>query len=118
VLQHNSNPADPGGWQSWGYAITDDGASKSVALPSAAGKWFFRLAQRPALPGMTIRRLGNSVVVSWPSSATGFLLEENSDFTNAGGWCSSSLPVTDDGTTRSVTLNSPAGRLFFRLAGD
>ena len=55
-----------------------------------------------------------TVTVSWPSSATNYVLQQNSDLTTAN-WMPTGLPVTTNGATVSVTISPPAGNLFFRL---
>ena len=65
-------------------------------------------------PALSITRLGNSVILSWPSPSPGFLLYESSNPANANGW-SSIGPINDNGTTKSVTITPATGNLFFRL---
>lgn len=70
----------------------------------------------PGAPPVAITlRPDNSVVVSWPSPSAGFSLQETSTLQPAA-WSTVALPVVDDGTTKSVVLNSPVGSRFFRLA--
>jgi hypothetical protein len=58
----------------------------------------------------------NTVVVSWPSPSTDFVLEQNSDLTVTNGWIPSSYPITTNGAIESITITSPPpGNLFFRL---
>jgi hypothetical protein len=45
VLQQNSNLANPNGWATSGYTITDTNGLKSITLTSPAGNLFFRLKQ-------------------------------------------------------------------------
>jgi hypothetical protein len=71
--------------------------------------------QTPGAPTLTITFVGpNSVVVSWPSAATGFVLQQNSDLTTTS-WSDFGGTVSDDGTSKSVTISLLAGYLFFRL---
>jgi hypothetical protein len=44
LLQQNSDPANPGGWSTSGYTVTDDGSNQSITIPSPPGNLFFRLA--------------------------------------------------------------------------
>jgi hypothetical protein len=117
VLQENPDPANPAAWSASGYPIADDGTNKSITILSLAGNRFFRLS-KSIPPALTIRRSGNSVIVSWPSSATGFILKENPDPANAPGWSDSGYTVTGDGTNESITIPSPTGNLFFRLESN
>jgi sugar lactone lactonase YvrE len=77
-----------------------------------------RISKGIPLPALTIRRSGNGVVVSWPSPSTGFVPQENANVANPLGWSTSGYPVTDDGVTRSITILSPVGNLFFRLTAN
>ena len=70
------------------------------------------------LPGMTIAWPGSSVIVSWPSLATGFVLQQNCDACSASGWSTSGYTLTHDGTNKSITVSSPTSNLFFRLVGN
>lgn len=117
VLQENANPANSAGWSASARPVADDGTNKTVAIASPTGKLFFRLS-KSAPPTLAIRRSGNSVIVSWPSSAAQFILQQNPNPADPAGWSPSGYTVADDGTTRSITIPSPAGILFFRLASD
>ena len=74
------------------------------------------VVQMPGAPLLTITFNSQlpTVTVSWPSSATNYVLQQNSDLT-AANWTPVGLPVTTNGTTLSVTISPPAGNLFFRL---
>jgi len=94
-----------------------------VALDSAgcvyvADFYNNRISKGTPLPGMTIMESGSSIIISWPSSAAGFSLQQNADVTNAGGWQPSGYSASDDGTNRSITISSPTSNLFFRLVGN
>ena len=70
------------------------------------------------LPKLHIFHLSATTTkVSWPSSSAGFLLQMTTSVNNPSGWAN--LPVgtviTDDGTTRSVTVSSVNGPRFYRL---
>ena len=47
-----------------------------------------------------------------------FLLHQNSDIANPGGWQTCGLNITNDGRNKSITFNSPTDSLFFRLSGN
>jgi hypothetical protein len=74
------------------------------------------VVQTPGAPLLTITfdSQPSTVTISWPSSATDFVLQQNSDLTTAN-WTPVGLPVSTNGTTLSVTISPPAGNLFFRL---
>jgi hypothetical protein len=56
----------------------------------------------------------NTAVVSWPSSATGWHLKQNTNL-NGGLWTTPSETVNDNGTTKFIVVNPPAGNRWYRL---
>jgi hypothetical protein len=74
------------------------------------------VVQTPGAPLLTITFNSQlpTVTVSWPASATDFVLQQNSDL-NTANWTPVGLPVSTNGATLSVTISPPAGNLFFRL---
>jgi len=74
------------------------------------------VVQTPGAPQLTISFASPfpTVTVSWPSSATNYVLQQNSDL-NTANWTPVGLPVTTNGATLSVTISPQAGNLFFRL---
>jgi hypothetical protein len=79
------------------------------------GFWsLFAALQTPSAPTLTITFVEpDSIVVSWPSVATDYMLQWNSDLTTTS-WSASDTP-SDDGMIKSVTINPSADYLFFRL---
>jgi uncharacterized repeat protein (TIGR03803 family) len=53
-------------------------------------------------------------LISWPSSATNYVLQQNLDLSTTN-WMTSSLSVFDNGTTRSVQVNPTNSAALFRL---
>ena len=67
-------------------------------------------------PMLTIQRIDPvTVTISWPSPSLGWMLQTNSNL-GVLTWSDSGLPVSDNGTTRSVTISPPSGTQFFRLS--
>lgn len=68
---------------------------------------------------LPIMAIGNTVpgtlILTWPSSATGWNLQESPDLSD-GGWVSSALPVTVDSGQSQVSLANLIGKKFFRLS--
>jgi hypothetical protein len=56
----------------------------------------------------------DNVVVSWPSSVTGFVLQTNSDLTTTN-WGDYTGTVDSSGGMNSITFKKSDGSLFFRL---
>src|SRR3569833_1262653 len=55
----------------------------------------------------------NTAVVAWPTNASGFTLQQNSNLGNSGWTTAGSSIVV--GSENQVIIAPPAGRLFFRL---
>jgi hypothetical protein len=74
------------------------------------------VVQTPGAPLLTITFNSqlSIVTVSWPSSATDFVLQQNSDL-NTANWINTGLLITTNGATKSVTISPSTGNLFFRL---
>ncbi|MGA3181014.1 MAG: hypothetical protein ABSF38_11770 [Verrucomicrobiota bacterium] len=66
-------------------------------------------------PYLAISHAGNSVTVSWPTTA-GYTLQQNNNLAAASGWAASAYSVSTNNGTNSITITPPAGNLFFRLA--
>ena len=100
-----------------GTAGQPDAGSMSGGNYSLAGGFWSLVsaAQLPGSPLLMIKLTGtNTVVVSWPSPSTGFILQQNSNL-NTTNWVTAPQTPADDGTTRSIIVNPPIGSLFFRL---
>ena len=65
-------------------------------------------------PVLTVAHSGGSVVVSWPSSATGFALQQNANLATTN-WTMSSYSISTNGASASITVLAPKGNMFFRL---
>jgi len=81
------------------------------------GFWsIITVVQTPGAPLLTITLNSQlpTVTVSWPASATNYVLQQNSDLATAS-WAPVGLPVSTNGATLSVTLSPPAWKLYFRL---
>ena len=72
-------------------------------------------ANSPAAPSLAISLTGpNAVVISWPLSAAGFVLQQNSDLATTN-WPDFSGTVNTNETTKSATISPATNNLFFRL---
>ena len=79
------------------------------------GFWSIYALQTPGAPILTVASVSNTVVVSWSSFATNYVLVQNSDLATPT-WTTSEYPITTNGDTVSITITSPPpGELFFRL---
>jgi uncharacterized repeat protein (TIGR03803 family) len=80
--------------------IYGDGTAFEIVLPSP--------------PSLNIAPSGGSFIISWPSSATNFVLEQNSNLATTN-WSTNGVAISDDGTNKSVSIMPAAGNAFFRL---
>ena len=79
------------------------------------GFWSIYALETPGVPTLDVTFTGNSVVVSWPESATDFTLMTNANLSTANWGPSSYLMTTNEGTVSITITSPPAGNLFFRL---
>ena len=94
----------------------DAGRAMSGGSFSVTGGFWglISVVQTPGAPLLTVTHSGNSVMISWPSPSTDFVLQQNSDLTTTN-WSTTSLIISDNGTNKSIFITSPSGNLFFRL---
>ena len=92
------------------------GAMSGGSYSVTGGFWsLISVVQTPGAPTLNITYTGGSVIVSWPYTSTAFVLQQNSSL-SATNWIGSSLVVSSNSASNSVTITSPAGNLFFRLS--
>jgi hypothetical protein len=81
------------------------------------GFWsLISVVQTPGAPPLSITHIASQVVVSWPTPAASWTLQQNSNLAVTGGWAASGYPVSATNGTSSITIFVPAGNLFFRLS--
>ena len=67
-----------------------------------------------APPTLKIGFVANNIVLTWPTNASTFTLQQNVDLT-ATNWTAYSGSVTNSGTNKTTTISNAVGRMFFRL---
>jgi hypothetical protein len=87
----------------------------TVTLPATNGMALFRLTQSPVALSLSIAHSENTVILSWPASASNYSLERNLDVTEANGWFLVNLPVAVANGRSTVTLPNSGDMAFFRL---
>ena len=92
------------GWSS--IASSSDGTK----LAALGGGYLYVSAP----PSLGISRTGANTIVQWPSPSWSYALEQNSDLSTTN-WSRVSGTAVDDGTTRSLEVNSSSNQLYFRL---
>ena len=116
---------DGGGGTSTGgvYSISgtigqpDAGRMSGGSYTIDGGFWgIIAAVQTPGAPLLSIARTTtNTVAVYWPSPATDFVLQQNTNSIASVNWSNVVTTPTDDGTTRTVVINPPGGNRFYRL---
>lgn len=111
---------DSGGGTSTGGVYSISG---SIGQPMSGGSYslaggfwgIISTVQTPGAPLLAIRRTPtNAVMVSWPSSSTGFSLQQRSDL-DASIWNAPAEAITDNGTNKFIIVQPPTGNRFYRL---
>lgn len=67
------------------------------------------------LPRLTITRSNNAVIVSWPASASNFILQQNTNSPSSINWSNITSGIQNDGTTKTLVINPASGNRFYRL---
>ena len=68
----------------------------------------------PAPAKLKITRLGNQVVLSWPSTASGFALQKTTSLSPLS-WSAVTDPVVVVGDQNTVTVSLTGGESYYRL---
>jgi hypothetical protein len=91
------------------------GAMSGGNYSLTGGFWsLISVAQTPGAPTLYIGQTGSTVMVYW-QSVTGWSLQQNNNLTLPANW-SASGGVSIANGTNSITITTPTGNLFFRLA--
>ena len=116
---------DGGGGTSTGgvYSVSgtigqpDAGAMSGGNFTLDGGFWSLIAAvQTPGAPLLSIlRTTTNTVAVFWPSPSTGWDLQQNTNSVSSLNWSNVTSGIQDDGTTKTLLVNPPAGTRFYRL---
>jgi hypothetical protein len=90
--------------QSTGGSFTLEGGSLAM----------FMVVQTAGAPMLTLTRVGNDVVISWPVTAIGFELEQTGNL-SAPSWSGLGMSPTVVGDHFQMTLPATGSSKFFRL---
>lgn len=82
--------------------------------PGMSGKFIVTsvVVQQPKL---SISQSGANVILSWPTNAVGYNLQQTVAL-NPSTWTNYVGTVNTSGTNKTVTLTTPADRMFYRLS--
>lgn len=116
---------DGGGGTSTGgvYSVSgtigqpDAGKLSGGSFTVEGGFWGLLAAvQTPGAPSLSIfRTSSNTVAVTWPSPATDWILQQNTNSVSSLTWSNVTDTFQDDGTTKTLIVNPPTGNRFYRL---
>ncbi|MGI8967318.1 MAG: hypothetical protein ACR2H1_14710 [Limisphaerales bacterium] len=115
---------DGGGGTSTGgvYSVSgtigqpDAGTMSGGNFSIDGGFWgIIAAVQTPGAPLLTITRSNSFAIVSWPDTATGFRLENNSNLSITNGWTTAPQTRSTNGGQISVTVPADTGNNFYRL---
>jgi len=117
---------DGGGGTSTGgvYSVTGTiGQSDASAMSGGnftleGGFWgIIAAVQTPGAPLLTITLNSqlSAINVTWPSPSTGWTLQQNTNTVSSVNWSNVTATIQDDGTTKTLIVNPPAGNRFYRL---
>lgn len=87
--------------------------TKWVAAEGGFAEGFIYTFQIP--PTLSIQAFGSDILLSWPASATGFTLQQNSSLRSPGSWLPTTNSVQLVGETFQVIIPRSAGNNFYRL---
>jgi hypothetical protein len=73
------------------------------------------VVETPGAPKLTLTTVSGAVKITWPSPATGFVLQQNTNSVSSVNWSNVTATIQDDGTTKTHTVNPSTGNRFFRL---
>jgi hypothetical protein len=83
---------------------------------SMAGSAYLFSIPTPARPSLTIQRTTtNTVVISWPTAATGFVLQQNTNGLSSLNWSNVTAGIQTVDTNKILIVNPTSGSRFYRL---
>jgi hypothetical protein len=112
-----TNRYDGGNTIDSALAMAVDG-SGNVFVTGSSGNDYVTIKYSSSLtrPSLTIRRTGSSTVaVSWPSTASNFVLQQNTNSPSSINWSNTTSGISNDGTTKTLVINPATGARFYRL---
>jgi hypothetical protein len=89
----------------------------SAVDPDTGGTWSTQITEIIATtaPQLTIANSGTNVLVTWPSYASNYQLQSNTNLLDPGGWTPITAGVSTNGLTLSALIAKTATATFFRL---
>ena len=118
-----NNPA-PANYDFFGWSLAPFGSQgvligaqlDDAGATDAGSAYLFSIPSTPIPPSLSIQRtMTNTVVVSWPSNATGFTLQQNTNGLNSVNWSNVTAGIQTVGTNQTLIVNPIGGSRFYRL---
>ena len=99
-----------------GQSDVGGGVSASANYQIVPGFWALETGNAVNPPVLQITLSGSNVILSWPSSSTGFVLEQ-ADSLNVlpATWSPTPGIINDNGSLKSITLPHDVAQRFYRL---
>ena len=100
------------------YQLTVSGVTDLGGLAMVPNPTVVNFTAGVSLPQLAIARSGNQVVLSWPVSAAGFILEQTAALASPASatvWTAVGITPTVAGGRNNVTVNAGPGTKVFRL---
>lgn len=105
-----------------GYSLSgtigqvDAGTMSGGGYTLNGGFWgIYAVVQTVGSPLLTITPSGANVVLSWPASSTGFVLQDTPGVGGTPAWSNVGITTNVVNGTNTVTVPVSHGNLFFRL---
>ena len=114
-LEQSFDLTQPLGWSLVDLPVVVLNGRSTVTVPATGKIVYYRLTETPTPLRLVIARSGTNLVLSWPASATGYFLEQNSNLTQPYGWSLVGLPVSVTKGLNTVTIPLSEGMTFYRL---
>jgi hypothetical protein len=123
LLATINNPA-PAIYDYFGWSLASFGSEGVIfgapfddaGATNAGSVYLFSIPPSPTPPSLTIwRTTTNTVAVSWPSIATGFMLQQNTNGLNSVNWSNVTVGIQTVGTNKTLIVNPIGGDRFYRL---
>jgi hypothetical protein len=114
-LEHSFDSSRPNTFAALDAPVIVSNGVNTVTVPALRRMSQFRLSRAAKGTSLSITRIGNNVVLAWPATATGLLLEENLSANQPEGWAPVRIPVVLSNAQNTVTVPISGAMAYFRL---
>ena len=103
-----------GGWSVAGLTLDDNILYGTTPYGGSNGVGTAYEIILPSRPRLKIAPTNGTYNISWPTYASGYVLQQSSSLTNTN-WTAANYGITTNGLMANVAISPPKGNLFFRL---